>query len=674
MISPKTTPALLLGAVALIGSLARPQPAAAVVQSPQQAAALTAENPPPNGIWVETVGLDAMFQRRGRPVAGGVRAGREGVRPITLQGIEYKHGIGTQSISEFLVDVKGQATRFRAMVGLDDSARLPEASVNFVVYGDDRLLFATDTIRPGDPPRYVDVDLTGVHVLTLLLDDAQDTSNGDTGVWAGATILMRPDATERPVPYEPPEQPDPVIASGTSPEPTIHGPQIVGTTPGRPFLYRIPATGEGTLRFAAEGLPAGLELDPATGMIHGSVASPSRTVVTLTASGPHGSTTRELTIVAGDHQLALTPPMGWNSWNAWGRSVDDAKVREAVDAMVSSGLAAHGYRYIVIDDGWEGARDANGVLHPNEKFPDMKALAEYVHAKGLQLGIYSSPGPRTCQGLPGSYEHEEIDAKTWAAWGVDYLKHDHCSYDRVNPDRSAAALRLPYDLMRARLDQFDRDIVYSISDYGWGDVWEWGADAGVNLWRTTGDLLDSWANLESVGFRQAGREKYAGPGHWNDTDMLVVGNVGWGPDLHPTRLTRNEQVLHLTLWAIQAAPLMIGADLSRLDPWTVDLLTNDEVLAVTNDTLGVAGGRISKDGRTEVWARPLEDGTMAVALFNRGLAAHQVTARWADLGLSGTQPVRDLWRHRNLGSFSPAYTVRIPSHGAVLVKVGRARD
>ncbi|HZD04390.1 MAG TPA: hypothetical protein VE173_05720, partial [Longimicrobiales bacterium] len=205
-----------------------------------------------------------------------------------------------------------------------------------------------------------------------------------------------------------------------------------------------------------------------------------------------------------------------------------------------------------------------------------------------------------------------------------------------------------------------------------GDVWAWGADAGVNLWRTTGDLLDSWANLESVGFRQAGRERWAGPGHWNDTDMLIVGSLGWGRgEPRPTNLTRNEQILHITLWAIQAAPLMLGADLSRLDPWTIDLLTNDEVLDVTLDTLGVAGGRVWKEGRLEVWARPLHDGTRAVGLFNRGLKPYDVTVRFADLGLSGPQPVRDLWRQADLGTSTDAFTAEVPRHGAMMLKIGR---
>jgi len=631
-------------------------------------ALLRAEQVPANAVWVESLDLDRMFQRRGRPRAGASFRGQ----PITLGGQVYPHGIGTQSISDLLIDLKGRAVRFRAMAGLEDSAR-GEASVQFEVWRDDTQVFDSGVMRPGDAPKLIDVDITSARILQLRLDDGGDTSNGDVASWGGAMIVMRPGASEQPESYTLPPEPGLPIAMGTPPEPAIHGARITGATPGRPYLFRIPATGEGPLRFAAQNLPAGLSLDANTGIISGSLAREGRTDATLTVQGARGSASRVLTIVGAPDALALTPPMGWNSWNAWGRSVDDAKVRAAADWMVRTGLAAHGFQYINIDDGWEGQRDTEGVLQPNEKFPDMKALADYVHAKGLKLGIYSSPGPSTCQGLPGSYQHEDIDARTWAEWGIDYLKHDWCSYDRIAADRSIAELQKPYLVMRDALAKVDRDIVYSLGNYGYGNVWEWGDRVGGHLWRTTGDLYDTWPNLESVGFRQAGREKWAGPGHWNDTDMLVVGPVGWGPQLHPSRLTQDEQILHITLWAMQAAPLLSGADLSQLDNWTIALLTNDEVINVDQDPLGRAGGVVWNEGRLEVWARPLDDGTWAVALFNRGLTAYDVTARWSDIGLSGAQPVRDLWQRKDLGTSTDRFTASVPRHGAVFVRVGRSR-
>jgi alpha-galactosidase len=302
----------------------------------------------------------------------------------------------------------------------------------------------------------------------------------------------------------------------------------------------------------------------------------------------------------------------------------------------------------------------------------MKALADYVHAKGLKLGIYSSPGPRTCGGYEGSYGHEAQDARTYARWGIDSLKYDWCSYaEVVKGDRSLPTLQKPYQVMRAALDAVDRDVVFSLCQYGYGQVWEWGESVGGDLWRTTGDITDTWSSLEGIGFQQAPLFPFAGPSAWNDPDMLVVGALGWGPKVRPSRLTPNEQVLHLTLWSMLAAPLLIGADLAQLDPLTLDLLRNEEVLAIDQDPLGQQGRRLRSDeaGR-EVWTRRLADGTVAVALFNRGLDAARIEVRWSELGLEGPQPVRNLWAKKGLGRHRESWGTVVPRHGAVLLKVG----
>jgi alpha-galactosidase len=640
---------------------------------------MRAADAPANAIWLDSLDLTKMVQRRqtpraGRTLAGGGRgAGAAQGQPITLAGVVYPHGIGTLSINELIVDLKGQATRFVSMVGIDDAARTGQGSVTVEVWVDNRKKLISDVIRAGDPPITVDVDLTGARFLELLIDDGNDVSTGDYADWGGALIYLKPGATAKPESWTFPTEPAPPIASGDPATPRINPPRITGGTPGRPFLFLIPATGAAPLTFTARNLPAGLALDAKTGIISGAIAKAGRTDVEVTVANAQGKTSRTLTIVGGSDALALTPPLGWNSWNVWGGSVDAAKVRAAADAMVSSGLAAHGYQFINIDDGWEGQRDANKVLQPNEKFPDMKALADYVHSKGLKIGIYSSPGARTCQGLPGSLGHEDIDARTWAEWGFDLLKHDWCSYGSTRPDQPIADLQKPYRVMRDALAKVNRDIVYSLCQYGMGNVWEWGADVGGNYWRTTGDLTDVWSNMAAVGFRQAGREKWSKPGHWTDPDMLVIGKVGWGPNIHDTRLTPNEQITHITLWTIQAAPLLIGADMAQFDRFTTDLMTNHEVLDVNQDVLGRGGSRVWQQDRLEVWAKPLADGTRAVAMFNRGLQAAKVTARWADVGATGAQPVRDLWLQKDLGTFSNAFTADVPAHGAVLVKVGAPR-
>ena len=632
--------------------------------------ALRADQPPPGAVWLDELDISRMSQRRGSPRAG--KTIRD--RPIVLGGVLYPHGVGTRSISELVLDLKGDATRFESVVGFDDVIRKGVGSVTFEVWADDAKVADSGLMKAGDPPKKLRAELGGARVLRLLVDDGGDTSNDDEVAWAGATIHLVPGAKSRPVPYTPPAEAPPAISlapSATRPE--IHGARVTGATPGRPFLFRVPATGERPLTFRARGLPRGLALDSTRGIISGVIQNAGTYEVDLTVRGAGGAARRKLQIVAGNDALALTPPMGWNSWNVWGPAVDAHKVLEAARMLDESGLADHGFQYVVIDDAWEGERDAYGELRPNEKFPDMRALADAIHARGLKLGIYSSPGSKTCEGFPGSWQHEAQDAATFAAWGVDFLKYDWCSYEEIAPDHSLPELRKPYLVMRDALARVDRDIVYALCQYGYGDVWQWGADAGGHLWRSSGDLLDTWSNLESVGFRQAGRERWTRPGEWNDTDMLVVGTLGWGPNLRPTRLTPNEQMLHIALWALQAAPLFIGADLSKLDAFTLALLTNSEVIDVDQDPLGRAAGRVWSDARREIWARPLSDGTMAVGLFNRGLAPHAMTLRWSDLGLRGSQPVRDLWLRKDLGSFADSMTATVPRHGVVFVKIGKPR-
>ncbi len=499
------------------------------------------------------------------------------------------------------------------------------------------------------------------------------------------TIAAPPVSPETSTPAETAEppavrEPAVILTPKTPPTPRINGAKVFGVRPGSPFMFTIPATGRRPIAFAAENLPKGLQLDPNTGRITGAIQERGEYTVILSAKNDLGQDRRNLKIVCGD-AIALTPPMGWNSWNCFTASVDDAKVRSAADAMVRSGLIDHGWTYINIDDCWEikpgskdpllqgEPRDENGMINTNKKFPDMKALCDYIHDKGLKAGIYSSPGPLTCARYTASYKHEEKDAQRYAQWGFDYLKYDWCSYSRIAKDNSLPELKKPYQVMREALDKVHRDIVYSLCQYGMGDVWQWGAEVGGNCWRTSRDIRDTWSSMANNGFTQAGHEQYAGPGHWNDPDMLVVGMVGWNEKLHPTKLTPNEQYTHISLWCLLAAPLLIGCDMDQLDDFTLSLLTNDEVLEVNQDPLGKQARRVAQADNLEVWAKAMEDGSMAVGLFNRGEGESKVTANWSELGLSGKQIVRDLWRQKDLGEFETQFAANVARHGVLLVRL-----
>ncbi len=372
-------------------------------------------------------------------------------------------------------------------------------------------------------------------------------------------------------------------------------------------------------------------------------------------------------------RVAQTPPMGWNSWNYFFGKVTDADIRHAADELVSTGMKDAGYVYVNIDDTWEGERDANGVIHTNSKFPDMKALADYVHSKGLKIGIYSSPGPKTCAGYAGSLGHEEQDAKTYAEWGIDYLKYDACSFipavmEKQAPNDKAEQMRIMeavYAKMGRALKATGRPIVYSFCEYGWDAPWEWAPKAGGNLWRSTGDIQPNWDRIEVIGFSQEGLERYAGPGHWNDPDMLEVGNG---------KLTLAENRSHFSLWAMLAAPLLAGNDLPDMKPEIKAILTNRAVIAIDQDKLGRQGSRGYAEGEVEVWTRHLEGGALAIAIFNVAdgarYGAHPFHLSLARLGLEGPQTGKDLWTGRSV-TLTNNEPIELGTHDVLLVRIDK---
>ncbi|MCI1778484.1 MAG: putative Ig domain-containing protein [Bacteroidales bacterium] len=459
-----------------------------------------------------------------------------------------------------------------------------------------------------------------------------------------------------------------ILTSPAPAEPRINGPGIYGVRPGSPVVYRIPVTGERPLTLSVDGLPQGLSFDAEKGVISGKIARAGRYKVSIAAFNGYGSDIGNITFCVGN-KLALTPPMGWNSWNCWGLTVDDGKVRAAADAFIESGLADYGWSYINIDDGWEAPeRDGNGNIVANDKFPDMKELTGYVHGKGLKMGLYSSPGPTTCGGFLGSFLHEAQDAATWARWGFDYIKYDWCGYSDVKPHPTQSEMKEPYELMGDILQFQPRDIVYSLCQYGMGDVWKWGNDVKGNLWRTTGDINDTWKSMSEIGFSQLDKYPYAGPGRWNDPDMLVVGKLGWG-NLRPSRLTPDEQYTHISLWCLLSSPLLIGCDLRQMDDFTRNLLCNSDVIAIDQDTLGKQAGRIYKNDDLQVIAKPLSDGGFAVGLFNlSSRPLKKAVFKRNMLKLEGSYEMRDLWRAENLGEFRNRVSFNIPPHGVVLLR------
>jgi alpha-galactosidase len=369
-------------------------------------------------------------------------------------------------------------------------------------------------------------------------------------------------------------------------------------------------------------------------------------------------------------KVGATPPMGWNSWNHFAARVTDADVRGAADMLVATGMRDAGYTNVNVDDTWEGKRDAQGVLHANERFPDMKALADYVHSKGLKFGIYSSPGAKTCGGFEGSLGHEAQDAKMYADWGVDYLKYDLCSFQddmrkvkAEHPNEPDAAKNLmiaAYSKMGDALKATGRPILYSLCQYGVDQPWKWGPGVGAQMWRTTDDIDDSYGRMIAIGFSQAGLSKYAGPGHWNDPDMLEIGNG---------KMTEEEYRTHMSLWVLLAAPLIAGNDLSKMTEADKNLLMNKEAIAIDQDALGKQGDRLYQSGDFDVWTKPLSDGRIAVGLFNRSWDNREVSVDLAEIGFRNGARLRDVWKQKDLGHHAGVFTDTIPKHGVTLLIV-----
>jgi alpha-galactosidase len=361
-------------------------------------------------------------------------------------------------------------------------------------------------------------------------------------------------------------------------------------------------------------------------------------------------------------ELAATPPMGWNTWYGFGCHVTEADVKSVVDAMTSNGMKAAGYEYISLDDCWQGQRDQNGHIHSNDRFPDMKALGDYIHSHGFKFGIYSSPGPKTCGGFAGSYGHEKQDAETYAGWGVDFLKYDWCSASKVyKPDQIEAA----YEKMHEAILETGRPMVYSLCEYGMDAPWIWGPKIGANLWRTTDDVsnridFQEYARMMFVGFGQDGLQGYAGPGHWNDPDFLQIGNKG---------LNLDEDKTQMSLWSLLVAPLFSSTDVTKLTEAQLAILTNREVIAVDQDPMGIQGRRVSQNGPVEVWAKPLSHGRMAVGLFNSGESPFPASVSFLKLGIPNSVHVRDLWEHKDIGVFKGSYSTTVPKHGVVLIEM-----
>jgi alpha-galactosidase len=614
--------------------------------------------------------------------------------PMTLGKLNYQHGLGIHSTGVLYFLMDGKALSFSAMVGVDDKANKLMVA-RFYVIGDQKILFESGDMKVGDEPKKVNVDLKGIKKLGLLVTNNEEVSRNYAD-WADAQFTM----IEQNKPGNIPNSVDRYILTPASPKtPHINSPKIFGARPGNPFLFTVVASGEGPFRFSVENLPEGLTIDPQTGIIIGKVMERGTYHAVMVASNKYGTHKKELRIRIGD-TISLTPPIGWNGWNSWAREIDKEKVVASANAMVKMGLSNHGWTYINIDDAWQGQRDPKThALQANEKFPAFKQMIDDIHAKGLKLGVYSTPWIASYAGYAGAssnfpngeypdsiknnkrafryigkYRFELEDAKQMAEWGVDYLKYDW-RIELNSAERMSKALK-----------ESGRDIVYSLSNSApFALVKDWARIS--EAWRTGPDIRDSWISLYVSAFTLDKWAPYTGLGHWNDPDMMILGNVTTGAKLHPTRLTPDEQYSHVSMFSLLSAPLLIGCPIEQLDAFTLNLLTNDEVIDIDQDPLGKSARLVSEDNGVQVWLKPLEDGSYAIGMFNT--ADYQKTPqsyfRWGNepnkhftldlekYGLKGKWSVRDVWRQKTMGEFSGSFTTDIRHHGVVMIRLSKIK-
>ena len=615
---------------------------------------------------------------------------------ICLAGKKGYLALSVTTPSRVTFPLGGGAMRLDSAVGVDCRTTVDSAADFRVLAPDGKVLWEKKGVRKGvEIP--VHVDLAGLDSVTL------ETSGEDGILAAWARPYFRfADGKYPPHDVRNHSPQLGILTPPESPAPRINGPVVYGVRPGHPIIYRVPVTGERPMKISLASSAGvflrqdlqdsqdsrnlvnlvnpvkGMSFDPGTQTITGTIDSPGEYPFTIVAENAKGRATREFTIKVGD-KIALTPPLGWNSWNCFGPDVTAEKIRVAADALLSSGLAEHGYSYINIDDFWQRSptskkealqgpeRSEDGTVMPNANFPDMKGLADYIHAKGFKAGLYSSPGPTTCGGCTGSYGYEAHDAKTYADWGYDYLKHDWCSYESIAAGSGLERAMKPYRIMGNALREQNRDIVFSLSQYGKDDVSAWGEKVGAQCWRVVGDIFDMWGRISYAANCLKPVWMNSAPGSWNDADMLCVGIVRYN-NFKGTRLAPNEQYTHISLWALAASPLLIGCDLEKLDDFTRALLCNDEVIDIDQDPLGKAAACIVDGENHEIWARPLVDGSIAVGLFNKGTSPREIVFDMAAAGMEGEWKVRDCWRQKDEGLAKGEYKASVYGHATHLVR------